>query len=75
MYSSHTLDPHHLDIEKFKEKYKDVIPDVPGKTQIVQHDMRTGDAVPIRLPPYRLAHHSQEVLREEIRTLLDQEII
>ena len=31
--------------------------------------------MPIRLPPYQLAHHSQEVLREEIRTLLDQEII
>ena len=75
VYSSHTLDPHDLDIKKFKEKYKDVIQDVPGKTQIVQHDIRTGDAVPIRLPPYRLAHHSQEVLREEIRTLLDLEII
>ena len=75
MHSSHILDPHHLDIEKFKEKYKDVIQDVPEKTQIVQHDIRTGDAVPIRFPTYRLAQHSQEVLREEIRTLLDQEII
>ena len=28
----------------------------------------------MRLPPYRLAHHSQEELREEIRTLIDQEI-
>ena len=36
-----------LDIEKFKEKYKDVIQDVPGKTQMVQHDIRTGDALPI----------------------------
>ena len=27
------------------------------------------------IPLYRLAHHSQEVPREEIRTLLDQEII
>ena len=35
VHSSHILDPHHLDIEKFKEKYKDVIQDVPGKTQIV----------------------------------------
>ena len=75
VHTSHMLDLHHLDIKMFKEKYKDVIQDVPGKTQIVQHDIRTGDAVPIRLPPYRLAHHSQEVLREEIRTPLDQEII
>ena len=70
VHSSCILEPHHLDIEKFKEKYKDVIQDVPGTTQIVQHYIRTGGAVPIRLPPYRLAHHSQEVLREAIRTLL-----
>ena len=75
VHSSHMLDTHHFDIEKFKGKYKDVIQDVPGKTQIVQHDICAGDAVPIRLPPYRLAYHSQEVLREEIRTLLDREII
>ena len=75
VHSSHIPDPHHLDIEKFKEKYKDVIQDVPGKTHIVQHDIRTGDAVPIRLRLYQFVYHSQEVLREEIRTLLDQEII
>ncbi len=75
VHSSHIPEPHHLDIQKFKEKYKDVIQDGPGKTHIVQHDIHTGDAVPIRLPPYQFANHSQEVLREEIRTLLDQEII
>ena len=32
VHNSHILDPHHLNIEKFKEKYKDVIQDVPGKT-------------------------------------------
>ena len=52
VHNSHILGRHHLDIEKFKEKYKDVIQDVPGKTQIVQHDIHTGDAVPIRLSPY-----------------------
>ena len=47
VHRSHMLDTHHLDIEEFKEKYKDVIHEVPGKTQIVQHDIRRGDAVPI----------------------------
>ena len=35
----------------------------------------TGDYLPIRLPPYRLAHTAQETLREEIKTLLEQGII
>ena len=74
-YTHIMQDSHHIDIEELKKKYKDVLQDVPGGTTLVQHDIPTGDAVPIRLPPYRLAHHSQEVLREEIRTLLDQVII
>ena len=75
VHSSHILDPHHFDIEKFNEKYKDALQDIPEKTQTVQHDICTGDAVPIQFFPYQLAHHSQEVLREEMRTLLDHEII
>ena len=55
LHSSHILDPHHLDIEKFKEKYKGVIQDVPGKTQIVQHDTRTSSSVRIQYPCYRLS--------------------
>ena len=74
-YTHIMQDSHHIDIEELKKKYKDVLQDVPDRTTLVQHDIPTGDAVPIRLPPYRLSHHSQEVLREEIRTLLDQGII
>ena len=66
---------HHMDLKKLKEKYKDVLKVVPGKTTLVQHDIPKGDAIPIRFPHYRLAHHSKEILREEIGSLLDQEII
>ena len=66
---------HHMTLKKLKEKYKDVLKDVPGKTTLVQHDIPTGNAIPIRLPHYRLAHHSKEILREEIGSLLDQGII
>ena len=66
---------HHMDLKKLKDKYKDVLKDVPIKTTLVQHDIPTGDAVPSRLPNYRLAHHSKEILREEIGSLLEQGII
>ena len=66
---------HHMDLKKLKDKYKDVLKDVPGKTTLVQHDIPTGNAAPIRLPHYRLAHHSKEILREDIGSLLDQGII
>ena len=35
----------------------------------------TGDASPIPLPPYRLAHSTQDFLREEIKALWQQGII
>ena len=66
---------HLVELERFKSKYREVLQDIPGKTSLVSHNIRTGDAPPVRLPPYRLAHKSQEVLREEIKKLLSRGII
>ena len=60
---------------ELKEDFKDAFQDVPGRTDVVTHDIPTVDARPVRLPPYRLAHNSRDFLREEIKTLLEQEII
>ena len=42
---------------------------------MVEHMIETGDAFPIRLPPYRLPYSSHEFLRNEIKILLEQNII
>ena len=34
VHRSHMLDTHQLDIEKFKEKYKDAIQEVPGRHKL-----------------------------------------
>ena len=65
----------HTQLTQLKEKYKDIIQYIPGRTCLVHHDILTGNSPPIRLPPYRLAHTAQEVLREEIKSLLEQNII
>ena len=67
--------PHLVEHKRFKIKYMDVLHDVPGKTSLVFQNIPTGGASPVRLPSYHLAHKSQEVLREEIKTLLSQGII
>ena len=51
------------ELEKFKNNYRDVLRDVPGKTSMVYHSIPTGDACPVRLPPYRLAHKAQETVK------------
>ena len=65
----------HTQLTQLKENYKDIIQDGPGRTCLVHHDILRGNSPTIRLPPYRLAHTAQEVLREEIKSLLEQNII
>ena len=65
----------HTQLTQLKENYKDIIQDEPGRTCLVHHDILRGNSPTIRLPPYRLAHTAQEVLREEIKSLLEQNII
>ena len=64
-----------MQLEKLKSQFKDFLQDVPGRTTLVHHKIPTQDEPPIRLPPYRLAHHSKEFLRAEIQTLLKHGII
>ena len=44
------------ELEIFKTNYRDVLRDVPGKTTLVYYSIPMGDACPVRLTPYRLAH-------------------
>ena len=46
---------HHMELEKLKSQFNDVLQDVPGRTTLVHHKIPTQDAPPIPLPPYRLA--------------------
>ena len=47
----------------------------PGRTKVTEHKIRTGDAVPIRHRPYRMAESQREVAREEIDRMLEMGII
>ena len=63
------------DLDKLVDEYRDVFSDTPGRTDVVEHVINTGDASPIRLAPYRTPHSAHEFLRNEIKTLLRQGII
>ena len=70
------LQPHQRnELEQLKTEFQEVINDVPGRTSMVEHMIETDDAFPIRLPPYRLPYSSHEFLRNEIKILLEQNII
>ena len=70
------LQPHQRnELERLKTEFQEVINDLPGRTSMVEHMIETGNAYPIRLPPYLLPYSSYEFLRNEIKILLEQNII
>uniref|UniRef100_A0A803TE47 Gypsy retrotransposon integrase-like protein 1 n=1 Tax=Anolis carolinensis TaxID=28377 RepID=A0A803TE47_ANOCA len=56
-------------------KYKVMFSDLPGRVQGVQHKICTGDAAPIASPPYRVTGKISECIEQEVREMLDLNII
>lgn len=55
--------------------FKDVFQTLPGHTTVTEHRIITGDAVPVRLPPYRIPHALREEVHEELKEMLDHGVI
>lgn len=46
-----------------------------GRTIIVEHDIQTGDHVPIRIAPHKLPLVQQDECENEISSMLDKRVI
>jgi hypothetical protein len=46
-----------------------------GVTSLVTHKIETGDASPIKKPPYRVPHSQRDILNESIEEMVKQNII
>ena len=56
-------------------KYTGLFPDVPSKTNLVQHDVDVGNAMPVKQHPYRVNPLKLEQMRKEIKYMLENNII
>ena len=52
-------------------RYPDVFTDMPGETDVIQHQIRLTDDTPIRCKPYPLPYAMREELRNEVDTMLE----
>ena len=50
------------DLDNLVDEYPDVFSDIPGRTDVVEHVINTGDASPILLAPYQTLHSAHEFL-------------
>ena len=57
------------------QSFSEVMSDVPGRTDYAEHDIETGTARPIRLPPYRVPQAYRETVKKEIAEMLEHGII
>ena len=61
----------HLPLVQRKElaevitQYREVFPDVPSKTNLIEHDVDVGDSAPIKQHPYRVSPMKKELLDKE----------
>ena len=47
----------------------------PGRTSLMEHDLQTGTARPVKLAPYRIPQAYRETVKQEIRDMLQAGII
>ena len=71
----------HLPLVQRKElaevitQYREVFPDVPSKTNLIEHDVDVGDSAPIKQHPYRVSPMKKELLDTEVQYMLKNDII
>ena len=56
-------------------QYREVFPDVPSKTNLIEHDVDVGDSSPIKQHPYRVSPMKKELLDKEVQYMLKNDII
>ena len=56
-------------------RYPDVFTDMPGETDVIQHQIKLTDDTPIRCKPYPLPYAMREELRNEVDTMLEMGVV
>ena len=56
-------------------RYSDVFTDMPGETDVIQHQIKLTDDTPIRCKPYPLPYAMREELRNEADVMLEMGVV
>ncbi|KII65807.1 Transposon Tf2-6 polyprotein [Thelohanellus kitauei] len=75
--SNAKIEEHSL-IEHLKNKWKHIFASSPtdiGYTEMIKHNIDTGNHPPIRVRPYRVPHNQQSTIDKEIEMMLKSNII
>lgn len=63
------------EVEALLAEYKDILTDLPGRTELVQHEIKLTTNDPIRNKPYQVPYALRDEVRNEIKQMLKMNII
>ena len=63
------------ELDAVLQKWGDVLSDIPGKTDILKHDIRTSDSLPVRSIPYQIPSKWRSQVKEELEKMQKQGIL
>ena len=71
----HLAPDQQADLSNLLYDYKHLFSDVPGRTDLIMHDVDVGSSVPSKQHPYRCSPIKQAVLQNELQYMLENNII
>ena len=63
------------EVEALIEQYPDVLTSVPGRTDLIQHDIKLSTSEPIRSKGYPVPFKARDVMNSEIKEMLELGVI
>ena len=63
------------DLNDVFTQFQDVFTDVPGKTNVLEHEIRLTSTFPIRKKPYPVPQSIREAMREEVDKMIKHDLI
>ena len=63
------------EVEAINEQYPDVLTSVPGRTDLIQHNIKLSTSEPIRSKGYLVQFKARDVMDSEIKEMLELGVI
>ena len=71
----------HLSLEQREQlkavilEFPDITKDTPGKTSVLNHDVETKGAFPVKQGPYRVNPDKNKIIKQEVEYMLNNELV
>ena len=63
------------DIRDILSRFQNTLTDIPGRTDVLEHDIRLTDTKPFKVNQYPTPFRAKEAIEKEIETMLEKDII